>query len=82
MKRRNVVTVFILMILSIVSFESHAVWAMEHGGSTMQDYGDMNMGSSKDDDAATLKEAAAALKDSNPGLAKKLEKLSNKQCGI
>ena len=81
MKKLALVTMVFLMAVGIFGLQAGPVFAGEHGGSTMKtDSGSVLMGTK--DDAATLKEAAALIKSSNPDLAKKLEKMAQKQCGI
>ncbi|OIO38215.1 MAG: hypothetical protein AUJ71_03680 [Candidatus Omnitrophica bacterium CG1_02_49_16] len=81
MKKLALVTMVFLMAIGIFGLQTGPVLAGEHGGSTMKtDSGSVLQGTK--DDAATLKEAAALIKSSNPDLAKKLEKMAQAQCGI
>ena len=80
MNKRLFMTMGFVMVFGVFVFQANPVLAMEHGGMTMSD--DMKSDVTSSDDAATLKDAAAALKSSNPELAKKLEKMASKQCGI
>ncbi len=81
MKKLTFVTMAFLMALGVFGLQAGPALAGEHGGSTMKtDSGSVLKGTK--DDAATLKEAAAVLKSSNPDLAQKLEKMAQAQCGI
>ena len=81
MKKIGLITIAFLMVFGVFTLQTGPVFANEHGGSTIQEHGGTVLKGTKDD-AATLKEAAALLKPSNPELAKKLEKMSEQQCGI
>ena len=81
MKKLGLITMVFLMVFGVFTLQTGPVFSSEHGGSTSRENGRTVLKGTKDD-AATLKEAAAALKSSNPELAKKLEKMSREQCGI
>ena len=82
MKKLAIVVMMFLMIFGGFTLPTSHVWAGEHGGSTIREAGGGSVLKGTPDDAATLNEAAAALKSSNPELAKKLEKMAQEQCGI
>ena len=81
MKKVSASVVF-LYLLGILAVGPAVSWAGEHGGSTMQEHGGTMMADNENDDAATLKQAAAELKTTNPELSKKLEKMAAKQCSV
>ena len=74
--------IMFLYLAGVLVAGSVTAWAGEHGGSTMEDYGATTVADNANDDAATLRQAAAELKATNPELSKKLEKMAAKQCGI
>ncbi len=89
MKKLALVTMVFLTAFGVFAMQAGPVLAGEHGGSTMKEHGGSTVqadGGSvlrgTKDDAATLKEAAALIKSSNPALAKKLEKMAQTQCGL
>lgn len=72
----------LLMALGIFTLPTNPVFSGEHGGSTIKEESGGTTLQGTKDDAATLKEAAAELKWSNPALAAKLEKMATEQCAI
>ena len=81
MKNLTLIPMVFLMTFGVFALQAGPVLANEHGGSTIQESGGTVLKGTKDD-AATLKEAAAALRSSNPKLANKLEKMAQGQCGL
>ncbi len=81
MKKLALIATVFLMVFGVSTWRAGSVFANEHGGSTIQEDGGTVLKGTKDD-AATLNEAAASLKSSNPALAKKLEKMAREQCAI
>ncbi len=81
MKKLALIAMVFLMAFGVFTLDSGSVFAGEHGGSTIRENSGTVLKGTKDD-AATLKEAAALVKSSNPELAKKLEKMAQEQCSI
>ncbi len=81
MKKLVPITMVFLMVFGVFTLKTGSVFTAEHGGSTIQENGGTVLKGTKDD-AATLKEAAALVKSSNPELAKKLEKMAQEQCSL
>lgn len=84
MRKTALSAMMFLVALGVFALPANVVLAEEHGGSAMQgqEHGGGEMAVTEEAamsaDAATLKEAAGLLKESNPELAAKLEKMAEK----
>ena len=92
MNRTQSLRVGSVLALGLAAFQPLPGWAAEHGGATVggsKEHGGATVGGSKEhggtaqeaDEAALLREAAAALRkgEARPDLAAKLEKLAQEE---
>ncbi len=82
MKKLALIMMVFLMAFVVFALQTGPVLAGEHGGSTIREESGGTVFQGTKDDAATLNEAAALLKSSNPALAQKLKKMAQEQCSL